>query len=173
MARKWFTFSWPSFIFIFQEIRKAMEWAWFLRGQKRFKNDEKMHFDVLPGPFVDGDQASRRVSKIVQNDAKMHLKSLQNEHEIVSNPMLQWSKTHTVVWPAKTHENAFIFVVPGVALLTPWMQNWSFWPQNRPDPYESFKSTGRPGLCALLHFECPPRGGSIRSVFENKITYSQ
>ena len=39
------------------------------------------HFDVLQGPFVDGDQASRRVSKIMQNDAKMHLKSLQNDHE--------------------------------------------------------------------------------------------
>ena len=40
-----------------------------------------LHFDVLQGPFVDGDQASRRVSKIVQNYAKMHLKSLQNAHE--------------------------------------------------------------------------------------------
>ena len=40
-----------------------------------------MHVDVLEGPFVDGDQASRRVSKIVQNDIKMHLKSPQKEHK--------------------------------------------------------------------------------------------
>ena len=39
------------------------------------------HFDVLQGPFVHSDQASRRVSKIVQNYVKMHLKSQQNEHK--------------------------------------------------------------------------------------------
>ena len=39
------------------------------------------HFDVLQGSFVDGDQASGRVSKIVQNYVKMHLNSLQNDHE--------------------------------------------------------------------------------------------
>ena len=54
------------------------------------------HFDVLQGPFIHRDQASRRASKILQNDVKMHLKSPQNEHEKVSNPVLQWSKTHTV-----------------------------------------------------------------------------
>ena len=32
-------------------------------------------------------------------------------------------------------------------------------------------AAGRPGLCALLHFECPPRGGSIRSVFNEKICF--
>jgi hypothetical protein len=37
MAQKGFTFSRPSFVFIFQEIRKAMVGARFLRGQKRFK----------------------------------------------------------------------------------------------------------------------------------------
>ena len=82
MAPKWITFSRPSFVFIFQKIRKAMVGARFLRGQKLCKKLIKItHFDVLQGPFVDGDQASRRVSKIVQNDAKMHLKSLQNDHE--------------------------------------------------------------------------------------------
>ena len=35
---------------------------------------------------------------------------------------MQWSKTHAVARPAKMHQNAFIFVAPGVALLTPWMQ---------------------------------------------------
>ena len=51
-------------------------------GSKTHQKMMKMkHFDVLQGPFVDGDQASRRVSKIVQNYAKMHLKALQNYHE--------------------------------------------------------------------------------------------
>ena len=51
-------------------------------GSKTLQKVMKIaYFDVLQGPFVDGDQASRRVSKIVQNDAKMHLKSLQNDHE--------------------------------------------------------------------------------------------
>ena len=36
--------------------------------------------------------------------------------------MLQWQKTHAADWHAKMLENALIFVVPGVALLTPWMQ---------------------------------------------------
>ena len=31
-------------------------------------------------------------------------------------------KTHAVDRPAKMHKNAFIFVIPGVALLTPWIQ---------------------------------------------------
>ena len=54
------------------------------------------HFDVPQGPFVDGDQASRRVSKIVQNYVKMHLKSQQNERTKIWNRVLQWSKTHAV-----------------------------------------------------------------------------
>ena len=37
MAPKWITFSRPSFIFFFQEIRKATVGARFLRAQKRFK----------------------------------------------------------------------------------------------------------------------------------------
>ena len=51
-------------------------------GSKTLQKMMKItHFDVLQGPFVDGDQASRRVSKIMQNDAEMPLKSLQNDHE--------------------------------------------------------------------------------------------
>ena len=51
-------------------------------GSKTLQKVMKItHFDVLQGPCVDGDQASRRVFKIVQNDVKMHLKSLQNDHE--------------------------------------------------------------------------------------------
>ena len=37
-------------------------------------------------------------------------------------PLLQWSKTHAVAWPAKMHQTALIFVLPAVVLLTPWMQ---------------------------------------------------
>ena len=35
-------------------------------------------FDVLREPFINLDQGSRRMRKITQNDAKMHLKSPQN-----------------------------------------------------------------------------------------------
>ena len=79
-------------------------------------------FDLLRGPFIYGDQASRRVPKIKQNVAKMNQKSPQNEHEKKRISILQWSKTHAVAWPAKMHQIAFIFVIPGVALLTSWMQ---------------------------------------------------
>jgi len=58
----------------------------------------------------------------MQNDAKMHHKSPQNDHEKTLIPILQCSKTHAVDRPAKLHQNAFPFVVPGVALLTPWVQ---------------------------------------------------
>ena len=37
-------------------------------------------------------------------------------------PVLQWSDTHVVNQPANMHENALVFVVPDVALLTRWMQ---------------------------------------------------
>ena len=77
MAPKWITFSRPSFISFFQEIRKAMVGARFLRGQKN-ASMEITYFDVLQGPFVDADQASRRMSKLVQNYVKMHLRSPQN-----------------------------------------------------------------------------------------------
>ena len=40
-------------------------------------------------------------------------------------PPLQWSETHVVDRPANMHQNALIFVVPGVALLTPWCKNRS------------------------------------------------
>ena len=72
------------------------------------------YFDVLRGPFVDLDQASGRVPKILQNYAKMQIKSSQNEHEKICSPVLQWSKTHTDACPAKIHEIVFNFVVPGV-----------------------------------------------------------
>ena len=54
------------------------------------------HFDVLREPFVDLEQASRRMPKIVQNYAKMQLKSSQNEHEKTCAPVSQWPKTHVV-----------------------------------------------------------------------------
>ena len=53
-------------------------------------------FAVLRGQFIDLDQASRRMRKITQNDAKMHLKSPQNDNEKIYTPVLQWSKTHAV-----------------------------------------------------------------------------
>jgi len=62
------------------------------------KTLEKMmkitRFDLLRGPFIDRDQASRREPKIMQNHAKMHPKSPQNEHEKTWIPILQWPKIH-------------------------------------------------------------------------------
>ena len=40
-------------------------------------------------------------------------------------PVLQWSETHVVDRPANMQQNALIFVVPAVALLTPWCKNRS------------------------------------------------
>ena len=92
-------------------------------GSKTLQKVMKItHFDTLRGPSVHLEQVFRRVQKIMQNYAKMHLKSPQNEHEKTCRPVLQWSKTHAVAWPAKMHQIALIFGLPGVALLTPWMQ---------------------------------------------------
>ena len=57
-------------------------------------------------------------AKIAQNRRELITKRSQK----IRRPILQWSETHAVERPAKMHQNAFIFVVPGVALLTPWMQ---------------------------------------------------
>ena len=46
-------------------------------------------FELLRAPFVDRDQVCRREAKIMQNDAKMQLKSSQNDHEKTWIPILQ------------------------------------------------------------------------------------
>ena len=67
-------------------------------------------------------------------------------------PVLQWSERHVVDRPANMHQNALIFVVPAVALLTPWMQN-------------SFKIVeNHRWQHVICRRSCPPRGGPIRSV---------
>ena len=58
-------------------------------------------------------------AKIVQNHWNFTMKSPQK----VRMPVLQWSATHVVYRPANMHQNALMFVVTGVALLTPWMRN--------------------------------------------------
>ena len=83
---------------------------------------EITHFDVLRGPFVDLGRVLSRVFKIMQKYAKMHIKSSQNEHEKIWYRVLQLSKRHAVASAANMHQNAFILVVPGVALVTPWME---------------------------------------------------
>ena len=71
-----------KFYFYFSRNPQSNGWSSIFAGSKTLQKMMKItYFDVLQGPFVDGDQASRRVPKIVQNDAKMHLKSLQNDHE--------------------------------------------------------------------------------------------
>ena len=89
---------------------------------KKYENFTFQKFELLRRAFIHRDQAFKRVPKIMQNYAKMHRKSPQNEHEKMWIAVLQWSETHVVASPAKMHQNAFIFVFPGVALLTPWIQ---------------------------------------------------
>ena len=60
-------------------------------------------------------------AKIAQNRRKFTTKWPQK----IRSPVLHWSKTRAVDRPAKMYRNAFIFVAPGVALLSPWMQNRS------------------------------------------------
>ena len=79
-------------------------------------------FDLLRGPFIYGDQASRWVPKIKQNVANMHQKSSRNEHEKIWIPVSQWSKRTPSTDLRKCIETRSFFVVPGVALLTPCMQ---------------------------------------------------
>ena len=68
-------------------------------------------------------------------------------------PVLQWSATHVVYRPANMHQNALIFVVPAVALLTPWMQNLFKIVENHRWQH------------VICRRSCPPRGGPIRSVY--------
>ena len=60
-------------------------------------------------------------AKIAQNRRKFTTKWPQK----IRSPVLHWSKTRAVDRPAKMYRNAFIFVAPGVALLSPCMQNRS------------------------------------------------
>ena len=96
--------------------------AIFLEQKTLQKVMEITHFDVLGGPFVNRDQASRREPKIMQNCVKMHIKSSQNDRVKNLNPLSQWSEMHAVAGLAKMHQNAFTFVLPGVALLTSWVR---------------------------------------------------
>ena len=77
-------------------------------------------------------------------------------------PYLQWFETHVVGRRANMHQNALIFVVPAVALLTPWMQN-------------SFKIVeNHRWQHVICRRSCPPRGGPIRSVSNQKnVTHTQ
>ena len=88
-------------------------------------------------------------AKIVQNLRKFAT----NYHKKMRRPVLQWSETHAVERPAKMHQNAFIFVAPGVALLTPWMKTSLKIVENN--------RWGR----VMCRRSGPPRGGPIRSVF--------
>ena len=68
-------------------------WSSIFAGSKKLQKVIKItHFDVLQGPFIHRDHASRRASKSLRNDVKMHLKSPQNEHEKTCIPLLQLSK---------------------------------------------------------------------------------
>ena len=92
-------------------------WSIFAGSKTLQKVMKITHFDTLRGPSVHLEQASRRVHKIMQNYAKMHLKSPQNEHEKTCAPVLQWQKRHLNAWRAGTRQNAVAFAVPAFALL--------------------------------------------------------
>ena len=97
-------------------------------------------------------------AKIAQNRRKLTTKCSQK----MRRPVLQWSETHAVERLAKMQQNAFISVVPGVALLTPWTQKSMKTVENH-----------RWGHVRCLR-SGPPRGGPIRSVsFHRKGTGAQ
>ena len=120
-------------------------------------------------------------AKIAQNRRKFTTKWPQK----IRSPVLHWSKTRAVDRPAKMYRNAFIFVAPGVALLSPCMQNRSkivklhtknpkhigsthqnrvkCWIRSIQNQRNSFKI---PFALARSLRSCPPRGGPIRSVFK-------
>ena len=68
----------------------------FAMSKTHVKMMKITHFDVLRGPFVDLEQASRRVPKIIQNYAKMHMKLLKNEHEKMWITISQGQKIHPI-----------------------------------------------------------------------------
>ena len=71
-----------KFYFYFSGNPQSNGVSLIFAGSKTLQKMMKVtHFDVLQGPFVDGDQTSRRVFKIVQNYVKMHQNSPQNDHE--------------------------------------------------------------------------------------------
>ena len=113
--------------------------AIFLEQKTLQKVMKFTHFDVLGGPFVHRDQASRREPKIMRNCVKMHLKSSQNDRRKRLIPLSQWSKKHAVAGLAKMHQNAFISVVSGIAFFTLWMKKLikiiENWPQNGHEKY--------------------------------------
>ena len=51
-------------------------------------------FDVLRGPLIDLDQASRRMRKIMQNYAKLHHRKISVKK--YAPPILQLPNTHAV-----------------------------------------------------------------------------
>ena len=111
MAQNGITFLRSSFTLIFQKIQQTSRVTVFFPNKK--KNVEKKtkitRFELLRRAFIHRDQAFKRVPKIMQNYAKMHRKSPQNEHEKMWISVLQWSEKHVVASPAKMHQNAFIF----------------------------------------------------------------
>ena len=140
----------PSFTLIFRKIQQTSRVTVFCSVQTMLQKVMKItRFELLWGPFIHRDQASKRVHKIMQNDAKMHHKSARNDHEKTQIPMLQCSKTHAVDRAAKLHENAFILVVPVLRCSKNEFQN---------HPKSS-----------RIYPKCPPRGGPIRSVYFHMI----
>ena len=90
MARTWI-FLRPSFGIIFQKIQhQNVTGNGIFPVQKTLQKMMKItRFELLRAPFVDRDQVCRREAKIMQNDAKMQLKSSQNDHEKTWIPILQ------------------------------------------------------------------------------------
>ena len=88
--------------------------AIFLEQKTLQKVMKITHFDVLGGPFVDRDQASRREPKIMQNCVKMHLKSSQNERGKNVDSALAMVRNACRRWTCENASKRVHFVVPGV-----------------------------------------------------------
>ena len=133
--------AWNSIMFrenvlcsFFRKSRKRDGELDFWGAKNASNNDENDGFRSAPRT-IRGRRSGLQTG--APNQAKCRKsasKSPRNEHEKMWHPILQWSKIHAVVSPAKMHQNAFIFIVPGFALLTPWMQKTlkivENWPQN-------------------------------------------
>ena len=90
-----------------------------VQKKKRFKKRRILTFPVtIRSPRSSFFTMHKNHPNLTKNAIKFAKESIQK----IRFPVLQWQKTHAADWHAKMLENALIFVVPSVALLTPWMQ---------------------------------------------------
>ena len=121
MARNLNIFCDWTLVSFFRKSTKRWPRLDFWGVKNAWKSDENYAFWRAP-------RTIHRPRPAFQTDAQNHATWHQNVFKITAKwpqkngPRFckKLSKTHVVAWPAKMHQIAFISVVPGVALLTPW-----------------------------------------------------